>query len=378
MNAPFPYLVTTTRGEILVANGAATELFEQPPQVLVGRPLSAFNAKRRGAVQRLMNAAVRSERPVTAPLHLRVRGRDRTTRATVTRHAGGRTDSAVLAWAFTPLTATADPHIDELMGRAREAGEGAVPVTPERGDDTELTDAIEQAVDGEDPGPVIAAVVQMSETPLADLPERSLGRVARAAVTALGADGGSVTELSLPSIGATDDDVRDADRVQYERQQGPCLSAVTEQRLQYTADIAADERWPETGKAILAESGFRTVLAAPLIWDAKVLGVLNVYARRADAFAASQQDVATVLAGPAAAIVYHGQVVRKAREQAENMRRAMGSRAVIEQAKGILMVKRGLTLAQAFDTLVKYSQDHNRKLHDVASEIVASASPGSR
>lgn len=353
MSAPVPYLVTTTTGTILVANAAASELLGQRHRLLLGRPLSAFNAKRRGAVQQVISAAVRSDRPVTALLHLRVPGGERTTRATVTSHVGIRVDDPVLAWVLGPLPGPPDPRLDELVGRVRQTGEA----------------------DGHDAAEPAEAP---AESPFADLLERSLGLIARATVAALAADGGSVTEPDAPSIGATDDDVRAADRIQLEARQSPGRRARTERAPQYSPDVAADERWPRTGEALVSECRFHSVLAIPLVWDDEVLGVLDVYARRRYAFAAHQLELADLLAGPAAAMLRHGQTLRDAHERAEHLSRAMDSRAAIEQAKAILVVRRGMTLDQAFAALTKYSQDHNRKLHDVAKEIVAKALTRSR
>lgn len=374
MDAPIPYLVTTTDGVILVANTAAAGLFGQPESRLRGRPLPAFNARRRGAVRHITNAVLRSERPVSAPFFVRVRGEDRITRATVKAHRRAGQDP-VLSWALAPMAAVADPYIEELANRGTEASHEATATSSHQTETSSAATEAEQRVDIEDQGAVMSALVEMSETPLADLPERTLAGLAAAAVKALTADGGSVTELRPASIGATDDDVRTADRVQYEHQLGPCVTAVTQRHPQYSPDITADDRWAAMGSVLAAASGFHSILAVPLAWDEKVLGVLNIYARRAYAFDTREQGIAEVLAGPAAAMLYHAQTVREAREKNQQLARAMQTRATIEQAKAILMVEHGITLDEAFETLTRYSQQRNRKLYQVASDIVASASP---
>ena len=52
------------------------------------------------------------------------------------------------------------------------------------------------------------------------------------------------------------------------------------------------------------------------------------------------------------------------------MRLAMESRAVIEQAKGVLMAQQGIDAEQAFEVLRGASQRYNRKLRDIARGIV--------
>jgi AmiR/NasT family two-component response regulator len=65
--------------------------------------------------------------------------------------------------------------------------------------------------------------------------------------------------------------------------------------------------------------------------------------------------------------------VQALQEELEGLRAAMHSRAVIEQAKGIIMGATGCDAEAAFDLLRQQSQHLNRKLRDVAEEVVASA-----
>ena len=60
------------------------------------------------------------------------------------------------------------------------------------------------------------------------------------------------------------------------------------------------------------------------------------------------------------------------------MAEAMRSRAVIEQAKGIVMADERVDAAQAFDRLKQLSQHANMKLRDVAQRLVDErTTPGS-
>lgn len=375
MDAPIPYLVTTTDGVILVTNAAAAGLLGQPESRLRGRPLPAFNARRRGAVRHITDAALRSEHPVSTPFFVRARGGERVTRATVKAHRRADEDP-VLSWAFTPLSAGAAPTVQEPASQAPEPPLGQAEAwSTGAGERGGTAPGAGHPADTDEQGAVVSALAQMFEIPLCDLPERTLGGLAAAAVTALAADGGSVTELHPASIGATDDDVRAADRVQCEYRVGPCVAATTERRLQYSPDVAADDRWAEMGRTLAAESGYRSVLAVPLTWGEQVLGVLNVYARRADGFGARERGIAEVLAGPAATMLSHAQSVRDAEEKIQQLGQAMQTRATIEQAKAILMVQRGLTLDEAFEALTRFSQRRNRKLYQVAKDVVAAASP---
>ena len=65
-------------------------------------------------------------------------------------------------------------------------------------------------------------------------------------------------------------------------------------------------------------------------------------------------------------------LVAKLRAELTGVRTAMRNRAVIEQAKGVLMAQRHLDADQAFDVLREASQRYNRKLRDIAAGIVES------
>ena len=60
----------------------------------------------------------------------------------------------------------------------------------------------------------------------------------------------------------------------------------------------------------------------------------------------------------------------------DGLRTAMHTRATIEQAKGVVMCLRGCGPDEAFEQLVRLSQNSQRKLHDVAALVVADVSSG--
>ncbi len=78
-------------------------------------------------------------------------------------------------------------------------------------------------------------------------------------------------------------------------------------------------------------------------------------------------------AGPAAVSIYNAQLLAGARERTEQMQRALESRAVIDQAIGIIRSRTGASAEWAFGRLVRMSQTENTKLHVVAERLVAAA-----
>jgi len=111
----------------------------------------------------------------------------------------------------------------------------------------------------------------------------------------------------------------------------------------------------------------------PLPYQGVTIGALNIYSSHEAAFASPESlsaglDAAEVIAVAVANADAHW----KLGEQARNMRLAMDSRAVIEQAKGVLMAQRHVDAEQAFEILREASQRYNRKLRDIAIGIVES------
>jgi GAF domain-containing protein len=116
-------------------------------------------------------------------------------------------------------------------------------------------------------------------------------------------------------------------------------------------------------------AGALSSLAVP-VPAAQLSAGLNVYASRVEAFAEEDRQTLTRFADFAAVVLTNIDALQNARELAENLRRAMEFRAVIEQAKGILIERHKLTADQAFRLLAEASQRANRKLHDIAEDLV--------
>ncbi|WP_233517768.1 GAF and ANTAR domain-containing protein [Geodermatophilus marinus] len=163
-----------------------------------------------------------------------------------------------------------------------------------------------------------------------------------------------------------------ADEMQYERGYGPCMDAARGGLVLIVGDMRTEQRWPDYTARVL-EVGVRASLSVPLPYQGDLIGALNVYSTTPGAFSRPEaatrgEEVAEAIAVAVANVDAHHRVG----EEARNMRLAMESRAVIEQAKGVLMAQRRVDADQAFDILRAASQRANRKLRDVAAGVVAS------
>lgn len=162
----------------------------------------------------------------------------------------------------------------------------------------------------------------------------------------------------------------DLDETQYERGHGPCLHAARTGELVEVVDTRTETRWPDYSR-YAAEHGNLGSLSVPLIDEnAQVTGALNIYARQSDAFDEDSRAVATRL-GPYAAVAAGSlYAYQSARDLADNLQAALESRAVIDQAKGVLMERFKLTPDQAFQLLAQASMNTNRKVRDIADHLV--------
>ena len=166
----------------------------------------------------------------------------------------------------------------------------------------------------------------------------------------------------------TDDRATQADILQYDLGFGPCVDAVLDDSVYVSGDVAGDERWLEWGERVSAELGVRSVLSQRLrlSGDAGVIAGLNIYSDAADAFDEHARAIGLVLAT-------HGGLLMntmRANDRVRNLERALESNREIGVAIGVLMNQHRLSQAQAFDVLRAASQDSNRKLADIALEVV--------
>ncbi len=201
----------------------------------------------------------------------------------------------------------------------------------------------------------------------------TLDEVTRIAVVAVpDAEGASLTTFvdGTPGVVAADSAwARQLDQLQYEEREGPCLDAARTGNVFRVRDMTAEGRWPfYMPRAV--EHGARSMVSLPMAAEGKLIGALNLYARQTEVFTSEQVTVGEIIAAQAGIATQVAASFFRHRDLGEQMRQAMESRAVIEQAKGILMRDRRCGEQEAFDVLVRLSQTSNRKLRDVAQAAV--------
>jgi GAF domain-containing protein len=195
-----------------------------------------------------------------------------------------------------------------------------------------------------------------------------------------GADGTGATlvrlagdSLRVQTWAVTAPFIEEIDTVQYEDlDEGPCITCMKAHRPVVSGSLGSDRRWPHFGGKV-ARMGVHSVLALPLVVGEQVIGAINSYAQRRDAFADHAVELGSQFAGPAAVSLYNAQLLAGAREHTERLQRALASRAVIDQAIGIIRSRSGVNADEVFERLTRISQNENVKLHLVAEHMVAEA-----
>lgn len=172
------------------------------------------------------------------------------------------------------------------------------------------------------------------------------------------------------TVAATEAIVTRLDEAQIDSDEGPCLDAARSGATFYATDLLDDERWP-TFAVVASEHGIRSVLAYSL--SAHQLGALNLYARLPAAFGVTDRAQGTLFSTLARLALDSAQDRAAGEDLAENLGEALKTREVIGQAQGILMEREQITPEQAFDILRRASQRMNRKLRDVARDMVQRA-----
>jgi GAF domain-containing protein len=209
--------------------------------------------------------------------------------------------------------------------------------------------------------------------------EEILDAVCAEAVRAIpGADLASITAIrdgEPETAASTDERAVEIDRVQYAAGEGPCLRAAETGEIVRLPLATAGELWPEfTGHAL--GLGVGSYLAAPLRVDGTLAGALNLFGYGDHGFAETDSRLLRLYTTIVSFGLRTTRRYHRARQRAAELETAMSSRAVIEQAKGILMAVHGITAGEAMKRLVAESQHTNVKLRDVATRFVESLSPG--
>jgi GAF domain-containing protein len=200
---------------------------------------------------------------------------------------------------------------------------------------------------------------------IAELAKRTVPGAAEVSVTV-------IRRLGPHTAACTGALARRLDECQYTEGHGPCLDASHSGGRISVPAMTAERRWPRWAARARGE-GVLSALSIALPVDEGASGALNVYAVKPEAFDDEAVVLAEAFAGYAAVALADAHLYDVTAALARNMRAAMEHRAVVEQAKGIVMGERRCGAEEAFRVLSRVAQESGRRLRDVAAALVAQA-----
>jgi GAF domain-containing protein len=176
----------------------------------------------------------------------------------------------------------------------------------------------------------------------------------------------------LRATAASDEPGGMLEALQEQFHEGPCVDAFLEDGPVTADDLAADPRWPSVGP-LAAGHGVRAVLGVPIDLRQAPVGTLNVYAARLHHW--EKEDVAAIQAYSrvVASLLRAAVQAHLSGQAASQLQQALDHRSLIEQAKGVIMARRGLDQQAAFELLRTQARSTRRRLDDVARQTVQGA-----
>lgn len=207
----------------------------------------------------------------------------------------------------------------------------------------------------------------MSAAPDGTLQLADLVRHAVTAVPGAEAAGVSLTDGSRPpkTVAATSELASKVDLLQYKTGEGPCMQALEQSDVVWSADLATDEQWPKFAPRAVAQAGVRSMLSFRLFLTDAHHGALNFYSSAPAVFDDLSVSVGAIFASYASLSLIND----LHQDKATNLVQALENSRMIGAAIGILMARELCTQDEAFDRLRAASQHTHRKLRDIADQV---------
>jgi GAF domain-containing protein len=175
------------------------------------------------------------------------------------------------------------------------------------------------------------------------------------------------------TVAASDQLANQVDEIQYGVDDGPCLDAMRTGEVHYIRDLGGEDRWPAFSTAALGY-GVRSCLSTPLRVEDVPVGALNLYAATTGAFDETAREQASAFAGYASGAVALALRLARQAQISADLQAALASRAIIDQALGVIMGQQRCTAQDAFAVLRRASQQRNVKIQAIAAAIVEGVS----
>lgn len=160
------------------------------------------------------------------------------------------------------------------------------------------------------------------------------------------------------------------EQLEAELLEGPCTDALASGEQVLAPDLAAtQDRYPKFVPRAL-DAGVRSVHGLPLTIRAETIGSMDLIAYEPLDLTPAHLATAQLLGDVTVSYLANSRVVAEKSALAEQLQHALDSRVLIEQAKGVIAERRGITVDQAFDAVRRYARSNQRKLREVCEEII--------
>ncbi len=220
--------------------------------------------------------------------------------------------------------------------------------------------------------------VELADTLVADFdPVEFMHLLSNRCVTTLEVDAAGILLLDhhgeLQVVGASSDRARLLELFELQHRQGPCMECYrTSAPVTVAGFTEPPQRWPEFS-AVAKDAGFGALHALPMRLREQTVGALNLFTVAAGALAEPKLKVAQAMADVATIGLLQAQVISHRELLAGQLQKALQSRVLIEQAKGVLAERLQIDMSLAFETLRRYSRSHNMHLSNAAEGVIAGA-----
>ena len=203
--------------------------------------------------------------------------------------------------------------------------------------------------------------------------EETMHRIVQTTHTIFHVDGAGLmladADQQLRNAAVSDARFEHLERLQLEHDEGPCLSAYEDKQLVCSEDLDVDARWPLFTEAALHE-GVRAVLASPIPYNQQAIGVVGVLSEDRRPWAPEAELALLAFTDLAALLIASMLRAEQQTELAGQLQGALDSRAVIEQAKGVVMARHDIGAREAFQRLRDQARRERRRVGEVARELV--------
>jgi len=179
-------------------------------------------------------------------------------------------------------------------------------------------------------------------------------------------------EHHLRNAAVSDDRVRHLEELQIRHAEGPCITAFDEKVLVGAEDLTLDLRWPVFSQAAVGQ-GVRAVLASPIPYNQDAVGVVAVISHERHPWSGEAELALLAFTDLAALLIASMMIGEQQTELAAQLQSALNSRAVIEQAKGVLIGQQGISAHAAYEQIRAQARAERRKVTLVAAELVSRA-----